>query len=79
MKIYGAGSIDDIKNCLSLGIEGILAFARFRRDLEREAPGRRGCRIPDISPYDVVTFDPDTLRGAYRKGFDYCPFCIGEM
>jgi hypothetical protein len=28
---------------------------------------------------DVVTFEPDTLREAYRRGFDYCPFCIGEM
>ncbi|MGD8717293.1 MAG: hypothetical protein PVH29_00595 [Candidatus Zixiibacteriota bacterium] len=52
---------------------------RVVHDLEREAPGRRGCCIPEILISDVVTFEPDTLREAYREGFDYCPFCIGEM
>jgi hypothetical protein len=48
-------------------------------DLEREARDVRGCRISDIELSDVVTFEPDTLREAYRRGFDYCPRCIGEM
>jgi len=52
---------------------------RLVHDLEHEARDARGCHISDITPPDVVIFEPDTLREAYRRGFDYCPFCIGEM
>jgi hypothetical protein len=47
-------------------------------DLDREACSIRGCRITNIQSADVVTFEPDTLREAYRRGFDFCPSCIGE-
>ncbi len=52
---------------------------RLVHDLDREASDARGCRIPDIVLPDVVTFEPDTLREAYRRGFDFCPSCIGEI
>jgi hypothetical protein len=52
---------------------------RLVHDLDREARDVRGCRISDIEFPDVETFEPDTLREAYRRGFDFCPSCIGEM
>ena len=52
---------------------------RLVHDLDREARDARGCHIPDIVFPDVVTFEPDTLREAYRCGFDFCQSCIGEM
>ena len=51
---------------------------RLVHDLDHEARDVRGCRISDIGLADVVTFEPDTLREAYRRGFDYCPCFIGE-
>lgn len=52
---------------------------RLVHDLDREASDARGYRIPDIVLPDVVTFEPDTLREAYRRGFDFCRSCIGEV
>ncbi|UCH78633.1 MAG: hypothetical protein JSU81_01400 [Candidatus Coatesbacteria bacterium] len=51
---------------------------RLVHDLDREARGLRGCRVVNILVHDVVTFEPDTLREAYRRGYDFCPCCIGE-
>jgi hypothetical protein len=52
---------------------------RLVHDLDREARDIRGCRILEIMLPDVVVFEPDTLREAYRCGFDFCPSCIGEV
>ena len=51
---------------------------RIVHDLDRESCSARGCHVSDIMSADVVTFEPDTLREAYRRGFDFCPSCIGE-
>jgi len=52
---------------------------RLVHDLDHESCSDRGCRISEITFADVVTFEPDTMREAYRRGFDFCPNCIGEM
>jgi hypothetical protein len=51
---------------------------RLVHDMERETGGVRGCRILEILLPDVEIFEPDTLREAYRHGYEFCPCCIGE-
>lgn len=51
---------------------------RVVHDLDRECHGPGGCQVSAIPLTDVVIFDPDTLKEAYRRGFENCPACIGE-
>ncbi|WDU82290.1 hypothetical protein [Caloramator sp. Dgby_cultured_2] len=44
-------------------------------DLDNE---KSGCKIDQINPLHVKTFDPDTLSEAKRQGFDNCAYCIGN-
>jgi len=42
-------------------------------DLDNE---NKNCQIDEIQ--NVVTFFPDTLEQAHRKGYDNCHYCIGD-
>jgi len=47
-------------------------------DLDHEDPDVRGCGITGLTPDSIEVFEPDTLKQAYRQGYEFCPSCIGE-
>jgi len=47
-------------------------------DLDHERHGPQGCNVAAIRLEDVETFEPDTLRDARHRGYEYCPACLGE-
>jgi hypothetical protein len=47
-------------------------------DLDQEDTSGIGCQIDEIIRANrAVTFDPDTLDEAHRRGYDNCAKCIG--
>jgi len=44
-------------------------------DLDQEDTSPSGCQIDEI--IHAVTFNPDTLETAYKRGYDNCAKCLG--